>query len=217
MSPALVIFDCDGVLVDSEETSNRALGEAITAAGWPISYEETRAAFIGGTIGGVKDTVEEWLGRPLPESWGADFDRSREEMFRREGVPAIPGVEAVISLLRARDLPYCVASSGRPEKMAITLPLAGLDGYFEGRIFSASMVPRPKPYPDLFLYAAASFDVAPRAAVVIEDTVVGVTAAVAAGIPVFGFAADSDPAALAAAGATVFDSMADLPALLGIQ
>ena len=213
--PGLVIFDCDGVLVDSETISNQVLSEVITEAGWPISYQETRARFIGMTIAGVQEQVEARLGRRLSATWVADMEARRNTGFA-QGMDAIPGVEAVIQRLRAAGVAYCVASSGKPEKMATTLGLTGLAPYFEGRIFSVTMVARPKPHPDLFLHAAATMGAAPGEAVVIEDTVIGVRAAVAAGISVFGYGADSDPAALAEAGAVVFDDMAALPGLIGL-
>ncbi len=135
--------------------------------------------------------------------------------FERELQP-VPGVVAALDALAESGLATCVASQGPPEKMAVSLGVTGLRARFEGRMFSAYQVARGKPHPDLFLFAAEAMGVAPRACVVIEDSPLGVTAARAAGKGVFGFAPEDDGADLAAAGATPFHDMADLPGLLGL-
>ena len=215
MTPALVIFDCDGVLVDSEAIANRLMADAITAAGIPITYEDCRARFVGGTLQRVIDTVEEWLGKPLPAGWKEDFEARRNEAFRRELRP-IPGAAATVAALRASGIPICVASSGSPEKMNLTLGLAGLKTHFGDKLFSASMVAKGKPEPDLFFYAAEQMGQSPENCVVVEDSLLGVTAAVAAGMRVLAYAAETDADALRAAGGRPFDDMAELPGLLGI-
>lgn len=216
MIPALVIFDCDGVLVDSEAIANRIMAEHITATGIPITYEDCRARFVGGTLQRVIDTVEQWLGKPLPPGWKQDFEARRNEAFRRE-LKAVPGIEEVLGLLVDQDREICVASSGTLEKMELTLGLTGLRGYFGDRLFSASMVAQGKPAPDIFLHAAEQMGRLPETCLVVEDSPTGVTAAVAAGMRVLGYAAESDPALLRAAGAQPFADMAELRGLLGLD
>lgn len=213
MNPALVIFDCDGVLVDSEILANRVMAEAITAAGVPITCEECLDRFVGGSLQRVVDTVEEWLGVPLPPGWMEDFEARRNEAFRRELKP-VPGVEAAVTAIRAIGTPICVASSGTVDKMNLTLGLTGLKGHFDN-IFSATMVAHGKPAPDLFLYAAERMGHRPENCVVVEDSLPGVTAAVAAGMRVLAYAPAGDMQNLAAAGGAVFHDMAALPGLLG--
>jgi HAD superfamily hydrolase (TIGR01509 family) len=216
MSPALVIFDCDGVLVDSETIANRIMAETITASGIPITYEECRARFVGGTLQRVMDTVEEWLGRPLPTDWKQGFEARRDEAFRRELRP-VPGVAAALEAIRAGGAEICVASSGSPEKIELTLGLTGLRHHFGERLFSATMVAQGKPEPDIFLYAAERMGHLPETCAVVEDSLLGVTAGVAAGMRVLAYAAETDPAVLKAAGGRPFADMAELPGLLGID
>ncbi|WP_299396276.1 HAD family phosphatase [Pelagibius sp.] len=215
MLPALVVFDCDGVLVDSETIANRIMAECITAAGLPITYEDCRSRFVGGTLQRVIDTVEQWLGRPLPPDWKADFETRRDAAFRAELQP-VPGVAAAIETIRASGVPICVASSGNLEKMDLTLGLTGLKEHFEGRIFSATMVARGKPHPDLFLFAAEQMGQMPETCVVVEDSLLGTAAGIAAGMRVLAYAAETDSDALTAAGGQTFTDMRALPGLLGI-
>lgn len=215
MTPALVIFDCDGVLVDSEAISNRIMAEAIEAAGVPITYDECRARFVGGTLQRVIDTVEEWRGKPLPAGWKEDFEARRNDAFRRE-LEAVPGAAATVEVVRNSGTPLCVASSGSLAKMALTLELTGLRPFFGDNLFSADMVAHGKPAPDLFLYAAEQMGQVPENCVVVEDSLLGVTAAVAAGMRVLAYTGEAEADALKAAGAQPFDAMAELPELLGI-
>ncbi|NIA68273.1 HAD family hydrolase [Pelagibius litoralis] len=216
MIPALVIFDCDGVLVDSETIANRIMAETITATGVPITYEECRARFVGGTLQRVADTVEQWLGKPLPANWKSDFEVRRNAAFRK-GLQPISGVAATIETILQNEIPICVASSGNPDKMELTLGLTGLRGYFGDNIFSANMVARGKPHPDIFLYAAEQMGQMPDTCVVVEDSLLGTTAGMAAGMRVLAYAADNDEDALTAAGGLPFADMAELPGLLGID
>jgi len=210
-----VIFDCDGVLVDSETLSNQVLAEAITAAGWSMDGVQARQMFVGGTLAAVASAVEAKLGKRLPATWIEDYESLRNDAFRRE-LKAVPGVEDALESLLAHGVEMCVASQGRLEKIALSLRLTRLDRFFEGRMFSAYGVARAKPAPDLFLHAASSLGCPPETCLVVEDTVLGVKAAVAAGMPVLAFAAQSDPADLQAAGGQVFMDMAELPGLLGL-
>ena len=216
MTPALVIFDCDGVLVDSEAIANRIMAEHITATGIPIGYDDCRARFVGGTLQRVMDTVEEWLDRPLPPGWREDFEARRNEAFRRE-LKAVPGVEEVLETLSAQGTAMCVASSGTVEKMELTLGLTGLKRFFGDRLFSAAMVAQGKPEPDIFLHAAEQMGYLPETCLVVEDSPTGVTAAVAAGMRVLAYAAETDAEMLKAAGAQPFDAMAELLGLLGLD
>ena len=213
MSVGLVIFDCDGVLVDSEPIANRVLAEQLRKAGVSIPESEVMRRFVGKTRGECLALAAEILGRPLPQRFGADWDAALFDALRKEVRPA-PGVPEV---LRTLSIPYCVASNGMPDRVRLTLESAGLLPHFDGRIFTSADVARPKPAPDLFLHAAASMKTTPSDCAVIEDTPTGVKAGHAAGMRVFGYIGNStsDAAALEAAGACrVFNDMRELPALL---
>ncbi|MBE0529321.1 MAG: HAD-IA family hydrolase [Rhodospirillales bacterium] len=214
--PDLVIFDCDGVLVDSELLASRLLAEALSAQGYMVTAAECRDRYTGISIRSVIEMVEAVGGRALP----ADFeDRIRANdlaVFARE-LKAVPGIaEALARIPTAK----CVASSGAPEKIRHSLTITGLLDFFEPHLFSAHMVKRGKPAPDLFLFAAAAMGAEAARCMVVEDSTAGVVAARAAGMPVLGFAGgghagDGYGAMLTAAGAVrVFDDMAELPGLL---
>ncbi|MGW3205702.1 HAD family hydrolase [Streptomyces sp. NPDC001135] len=207
----LVIFDCDGVLVDSERIAVQvqvALGGEL---GWPLTEEEVVARFIGRSHAAIREQIAERLGQQTAAVWAERF-----EQLHREAVDA--GLAPVDGLVEALDelmLPTCVASSGSHEKMRHTLGRVGLYARFEGRIHSATEVARGKPAPDLFLYAAERMGVAPAACVVVEDSRPGVQAARAAGMRALGYAGGLTPAAhLEGPGTVVFHDMRKLPALL---
>lgn len=209
----LVIFDCDGVLVDSEPIANEVLQEALAWLGLTLDIDEVVATFVGKTVPQCLATIESRLGRPPPadffDSWRAElYDR-----FRRRPVRAVAGVEAVLDAL---DVPVCVVSNGPLIKMQTTLGVTGLLPRFAGRLFSPDSGLPGKPQPDLFLAAAASVDADPRRTAVIEDTATGARGARAAGMTVFGYvgSAFTDPRALADAGARLFADMRELPSLL---
>jgi HAD superfamily hydrolase (TIGR01509 family) len=212
----LVIFDCDGVLVDSEPTSNRVLARAITEAGFPIGPAEVALAFEGMRLRDIQVEVERRLGNGLPEGWLAEFEAERAAAFE-EGLTAIPGIASVLSRARAGGVPMCVASQARREKTELTLGLAGLNHFFPtSSLFSSAMVERGKPHPDLFLLAAGSMGFEPTECVVVEDGVPGVQAGRRAGMRVLGYAPGSSAGRLRQAGARIFGSMAELPELLGL-
>ena len=211
MSCELVIFDCDGVLVDSEPISNRVFTSALHELGFDWTYDRVCRRFIGLSMPLCIEQIEEELGCPVPDRFIGDLQRRTFEAFRRERLQAVRGVP---QLLENLDMPFCVASSGELEKMRVTLTLTGLLPRFEGRLFSAQQVRHGKPAPDLFLFAAEACGVVPGRCVVVEDSVPGVRAARAAGMTVFGYTERSDGAALAAHGAVVFESMMDLPRLI---
>lgn len=216
--PELVIFDCDGVLVDSEPIANKIMAAAISRLGYPISVAETRAALVGVSMAQVMEKAAQWTGRPLPDGWRAEVQAETYAAFR-QSLCAVPGVEAAIIRIRAAGVKLCVASSGSPDKMQLTLGLTGLRPHFGDDLFSSTMVARGKPHPDLFLRAAAGMGVSPDRAVVVEDSVPGVIGARAAGMRVLAYAGDpeSDVARLRNEGGELFTGMASLPVLLGIQ
>ena len=206
----LVIFDNDGVLVDSERLANTILAELLTEAGLPYTFEETVRDFMGGSMASMRQQAEARLGRPLP----ADLeDRYHQRLFDGFAhLQAIEGVAAVLDHLEARGITYCLASSGTHRRIRTALTAVGFLDRFDGRIFSAEDVAHGKPAPDLFLHAAGSMGVKPADCLVVEDSPLGVAAAVAAGMKVFGYAGMTDPAKLSAADAVFHDmtALADL-------
>lgn len=205
-----VIFDCDGVLVDSEEIANSALAELLTEAGVPTTYEESVDIFRGRSMDAILEIATRKLGAPLPFDLLARYFETIKEVFERELRP-VPGV---IDVLDRIDLPNCVASNGPLHKMEVTLRITGMWERFEGRIFSADQVAAGKPAPDLFLYAAQEMGFDPSTTAVVEDSTLGVVAARSAGMRVFAYASDTTPEELAAAGGHPFTDMAELPDLL---
>jgi HAD superfamily hydrolase (TIGR01509 family) len=206
----LVIFDCDGVLVDSEPIANRVLYEALIELGLEVDAAETERATRGLSMASVLTWAEAKLGRPLPKGF-LEAVQSRTFAAFRAGLEPVPGVAAALERI---SVPVCVASSGEAEKVRLTLGLTGLLPRFEGRIFSATEVARGKPHPDLFLHAARAMGAEPAACAVVEDSRPGVEAGRAAGMTVLGYADGRDAGPLAAAGARVFADMAELPDLL---
>jgi len=216
MPPKLVIFDCDGVLVDTEGMSNRRLAEWLTVAGYPIDYETCRRRFEGTSMKSVQAEIEAtgvMLGEDFIERWNLALP----DLFAA-GVESVPHVRAFVETVRGAVIPYCVASSARVSKMHITLGATGLLPLFEHAMFSSTMVARGKPFPDLFLHAAATMQADPADCIVIEDSVAGTKAGRAAGMTVYSYAGDAfaDRATLAAAGGIVFDDMRHLSGLIGL-
>ncbi|MCX2780923.1 HAD family hydrolase [Microbulbifer thermotolerans] len=182
----LVIFDCDGVLVDSETIVCRVLAEEMNKLGLKTTPEELDEQFSGRPARDCLLEIETRYGGPLPEHYFHNTERRIREAFHNELQP-VCGIEDVLDHLLQINLPSCVASSGSHEKMQLTLNKTGLYDYFDGRIFSADDVSRGKPWPDLFLHAAEVMGVEPRRCLVVEDSIAGVRAAVAAGMPVVGY------------------------------
>jgi HAD superfamily hydrolase (TIGR01509 family) len=212
----LAIFDCDGVLVDTEPLANASFSRAIRAQGLDWSPEEVLERLMGLSLKSCVEVCEAELGRKLPDDFVENMQVITYKMFRDAPLQPIAGVKEAVRALHEAGIATCVASSGAVEKMRFTLGLTGLWDLFEGRVFSASQVPRGKPFPDLFLHAALSMDVQPFDCTVIEDSVPGVTAARAAGMRALAYAGEpyARPAALQAAGGEVFHDMAKLPGLL---
>ncbi|MFZ4209643.1 HAD family hydrolase [Streptomyces sp. HNS054] len=185
----LVIFDNDGVLVDSEPLSNRHLAAYLTELGHPTTYEDSIRDYMGSAMHRVHDLIEERTGQRLPADFDDVFHARVFAAFERELKP-VPGVADVLKKLTADGVPYCVASSGSHERIRVGHRAAGLDRFFDdSRIFSSQDVGRGKPAPDLFLHAAERMGTAPDRCVVVEDSPLGVQAAVAAGMDVYGFTA----------------------------
>jgi HAD superfamily hydrolase (TIGR01509 family) len=212
----LVIFDCDGVLVNSEPLANASFSRAIRAQGLDWSPEEVLRRLMGLSLKSCVEVCEAELGRKMPDDFVEKMQVITYQMFRDAPLEPIAGVKDAVLALHEAGVTTCVASSGALEKMRFTLGLTGLWDLFEGRIFSASQVPRGKPFPDLFLHAAINMNVQPFECTVVEDSVPGVRAARAAGMRAFAYAGEpyADPAALAAVGGEPFKDMAELPGLL---
>jgi HAD superfamily hydrolase (TIGR01509 family) len=212
--PALAIFDCDGVLVDSEPIAARLTAEAVSELGWQMSPELAKTEFLGDTFPNIIRRVEQQLGRPVPASWPAQSQARLLAALEREVRP-VAGVRSALEALADAGVTLAVGSQGSHEKMQLTLRVTGLLSFFAGRIFSATQVARPKPAPDLFLLAAQTLGFSPKAAVVIEDSTRGVKAALDAGMRVLGYTASVGYDAIVAAGAEPVDDLARVPALLG--
>ena len=206
----LILFDCDGVLVDSEPISTRVLSAVLAEIGLSLGEVATEQQFMGRSRAESVALIEQQLGRSVPEGFVPRWQSRVFEAFRQELKP-VPGIHAALDRLR---VPYCVASGSDPARIRLSLELTGLLPRFDGRIFSATQVARGKPAPDLFLFAAHSLGAAPNQCVVVEDTVLGVQAAVAAGMRVLGYAARNPASSLAQAGAITLDDMAHLPELI---
>ncbi|MGC2140436.1 MAG: HAD family hydrolase [Methylovirgula sp.] len=210
----LLIFDCDGVLVDSELIALEILVKMLTELGWPIKPAECRTRFMGRSTRDVLSEVEAMLGRPIPAEFGEAMQAQLFARLRRDLQP-VRDIHDVVAKL---PYPVCVASSSQPERIALSLAVTDLAPLFGDRVFSATEVRHGKPAPDLFLHAAARMGVPPEHAIVIEDSPAGVIAARRAGMGVIGFAGAShvDPGLaglLAKAGAReVLTAMTDLPA-----
>ncbi|MFD9304997.1 HAD family hydrolase [Streptomyces sp. NPDC060048] len=210
----LVIFDCDGVLVDSERIAARVQVALGAELGWPLTEDEVVDRFIGRSNASIGEQVAARLGPETAALWSKRF-----EQLHREAVDTgLSPVDGLPEALDAINLPTCVASSGSHEKMRHTLGRTGLYERFEGRIHSATEVPRGKPAPDLFLYAARQMGVDPAACVVVEDSRPGVQAARAAGMRAFGYAGGLTRAdQLEGPGTIVFHDMRELPLLIAEQ
>ncbi|GGO59987.1 HAD family hydrolase [Streptomyces lasiicapitis] len=209
----LIIFDNDGVLVDSEPISNTILAAYLTELGHPTSYEESLRDYMGGAMHRVHDLVLERSGQRLPDDFDAIFHERVFAAFKQELEPMAGAVE-VLEKLTAEGVPFCLASSGSHERIRVGHRKTGLDKWFDdGRIFSSQDVGRGKPAPDLFLHAAERMGVPPEKCVVVEDSPLGVQAAVAAGMDVCGFTAMTPAERLRDAG-RLFGELRELPDLL---
>lgn len=214
--PDAVIFDCDGVLVDSERLMNQVFAEMLREIGLPYTAAETTRRFMGRSMQSCMQLIESELGHAAPADFVTVLDERASAVFTRE-LQVVDGVEAVLDALDAARIEYAVASSGSHEKMAMTLGITGLLPRLAGRITSATEVLAGKPAPDVFLLAASRLGLPPAGCIVIEDSLLGVEAALAAGMRVIGYAAMISEEAMREAGAThVVRAMSEVPALLAV-
>ena len=209
----LVIFDCDGVLVDSEPVTNRLVAAELTQLGWAMTMEECQRRFLGLNLAAMVPLIEAQLRRKLPAQWDRDLEQ-RLVMVLAEEVELIPGAAAALAETTRLGLPWRIASNSSHAELQAKFGRNGLGDVVAGRLHSHHDVALGKPAPDLFLSAAMAEGVAPASCVVIEDSVPGVRAAMAAGMTCLGFCPDTDGANLLAEGAAPFHSLYDLPALL---
>ena len=209
----LIIFDCDGVLVDSEPIADRVFPEVLAAEGIGISQEEIKEWFTGYSLKSCLETIQKRLGIPAPKNIKRKYYSRLFDEFKKSLQP-IPGINKVLDTV---PYPICVASSGEHEKMQVSLNIVGLLAKFKDRIFSATEVVNGKPAPDLFLYAAEKCNADPKCCAVIEDSVPGVKAGIAAGMTVFAYINPSQSKfsdTCKNLGAVIFNTMKDLPVLL---
>mgnify|MGYP002633552904 CR=1 FL=1 len=209
----LVIYDCDGVLVDSEPVANRIVAEELTALGWPLTAAESDQHFLGLTFTDMQPIIERYLGHPLTADWKQALVQKMINAMATDAT-AIPGAIEALHATTALGLPWRIASNSSHEEMHVKFGRLGIRDLVAGRVHSHRDVARGKPAPDLFLAAAAAQGVAPAHCLVIEDSVPGAAAAAAAGMPCLGYAAHHDGARLRAVGAVPFGSMHDLSTLL---
>jgi HAD superfamily hydrolase (TIGR01509 family) len=215
-----VLFDCDGVLVDSERITNAVLRDMLEELGWTLTSEECMRLFIGKAVKDERGLIEAHTGQPLTEDWLVRF-RERRNVGLMHGVQPIRGAVAAVALLHERFEGRIACASGADRfKVELQLDKCGLMPYFEGRVFSGHELPRSKPAPDVYLAAAAALRITAAHCAVIEDTATGVAAGVAAGATVFGYspaeAGHDAPQILRDAGALrIFTDMAQLPGMLG--
>jgi HAD superfamily hydrolase (TIGR01509 family) len=209
----LAIFDCDGVLVDSEGLAHQVLIEALAPFGIDLSLKRAIGLFMGNTLEQNVAVIEQLLGRPLPANFCPEWREQLYARFRSEPVRAVDGVVAVLDGL---TVPACVVSNGPLRKMQTTLGVTGLLERLGSHLYSSESGLPGKPAPDLFLAAARDFGATPGRSFVVEDSPKGVAGAVAAGMPVFAYAGGGhvDPRELAQAGAHVFTAMSELPGLI---
>jgi len=214
-----ILFDCDGVLVDSETITNTVLCTMLNESGWPISADECMRTFIGRTVRSETARIEAHTGKPLTDEWMAAFYERRNDQLRAQLVAidgALASVQAVHEQLQGR---IAVASGADRFKVEMQLTQVGMAPYFTGRVFSGHETPRSKPFPDVYLAAAAALGIAPERCLVIEDSVPGIQAGLAAGATVWGYCPDpvlfATPQMLQDAGvARIMRSMSELPSLL---
>ncbi|MEQ8718068.1 MAG: HAD family phosphatase [Acidimicrobiales bacterium] len=215
MPPELVIFDNDGVLVDSEPLSNSVMATVLTELGVPTTVEGSMSRFLGRSLPAVRHIVETEDGITLPIDFEGSYTDRLHDLFTTS-LTVVPGMRDVVEAVAGAGIAYCVASSGGHDKIRLTHALVGLTDLFADLTFSADDVAHGKPEPDLFLHAAASMAVDPAACIVIEDSPAGVEAARRAGMDCIGFAARTGTGALHAATLGVVTAADDIGPILGL-
>lgn len=214
--PQAVLFDCDGVLADTEALHDRLIAEDISTLGWEITPAECAKRFRGLSWSAMRPIIEARLGPDsVPATFHADIIRRVLHALEHETIP-MAGSQAAIAAIQAAGIPIAVASNSSRAELATKLRRMGLAEAFRGRAFSVNDVENPKPAPDMYRAAAAACGADPHHCVVVEDSVAGARAGIAAGCRVLGFAHATPREALAAIGAEPFGAMAELPALLGL-
>ncbi|HEV3093091.1 MAG TPA: HAD family hydrolase [Solirubrobacteraceae bacterium] len=213
----LVIFDCDGVLVDSITLACDLLATMLSEQGLATTPREARVRYGELLLADVVSIAERELGRTLPDDWLERYESRRADAFRAKLMP-VPGAAETVLRVSAAGVGVCVASQGKLSKTRLSLELTGLSDLFSpSALFSAYSVPRGKPHPDVFLHAAAAMGVQPQRCVVVEDSPSGVRAAIAAGMRAIGYPADGEETVLRDAGAEIVNSLPQLPPLLGMS
>lgn len=215
LPPAAVIFDCDGVIVDSEEMTFDLLADEFATHGLPLDRDVIARDYIGGTMADVASRAKA-AGATLPEEW---VDRFYTRLYAHlaKGTPLVAGVLGVLDALDDAGIPYAIGSNGSDQKMQVTLGQhPGLVARFRGHLYSGQTLGAPKPAPDLYLHAARALGVSPKDCIVIEDSPTGARAARMAGMRCFGYAAHTPAGRLVHEGAVPFGAMATLPRLLGL-
>ena len=213
--PAAVLFDCDGVLADSEGLVNAIVAADLTARGWRLTAEQCRETFLGMAVTAMLPVIEGRVG-PLPEDWVPRISHEITTMVSGALEP-IPGALPALRAVAAAGIPVAVASNSMRWELAAKLERLGIAALVGGRVFSFEDVPRPKPAPDIYLAAARACGAAPAECVVVEDSLLGAQAGIAAGCRVLGLTGGTDAAVFQAIGAEPFAAMAALPALLGLR
>ncbi len=210
-----VLFDCDGVLVDSEPITGSVMRDMLAELGWEMTLAQCMQHFVGRSIKEELSIIAEHTGRQVDADWLVLFQERRNAALR-ERLTAIPNIHDAVQRIHAYHGARIACASGADRfKVEMQLRQVGLMAYFEGRIFSGYETPRSKPFPDVYLAAAEALQVDPRRCVVVEDTVTGINAGVAAGAVVYAYAPQGDGAALLAAGAQAcFSDMLQLPGMM---
>jgi HAD superfamily hydrolase (TIGR01509 family) len=217
MRPAAVLFDCDGVLADTEATANGAIADDLTERGWPMTMEAAKSTFMGTALPDIMAVVERQLGQPLPDDWPRRIVARIVGRYRAGELEPIPGAQAAVEAVAAAGITMAVASNSGRDELRNKAALLPFFRHFEGRLLCFEDVARPKPHPDLYIAAARLCGAEPRDCVVVEDSVAGARAGLAAGCRVLGFARDTPAIDLLEAGVTeTFADHSALPGLLGI-
>jgi HAD superfamily hydrolase (TIGR01509 family) len=214
MRPELIIFDCDGVLIDSEGVASTVCARELCALGWEMTAQQAQDRFLGMSITDMQPLIETRLGRTLPASWRAELAQKLVAALGTDS-KLIPGAREMLERVNTLGIPWCIASNSSDEELAVKFSRTGISHLTDGRAYSAAGViakgGRAKPAPDLFLAAAAGMQTHPQNCLVLEDSALGVTGAVAAGMKCYGFAPHGDGAPLLAAGAhAVLQNLSDL-------